>query len=385
MKRCIYCRQEKDDDQFTLEHVIPQFLGGAYTPESFKIRDVCKNCNNNLGLFVDAGFEKNWLVSNNLRQAAYAFFDPENPTGLPLICMGNSDLVPPQLHEHEVCETWLCPLGEQIFWIRPHDERLFWYAGGNPRTAKKVESRAYFLFSERSLKNPLITWLAFRDAFEGRRVKKIMCTTVYGSNPEDIGFKRPDELDQLRIVFFNKACAGMQLRQNQIPFYTHFDFRFLAKLGIGISYALFGEKTLNTKYADELYKGLWHKEGDPQPQINGKTALFHKSDPIFQKLTGEENSVTIIIQPFPEGITLSLNLGTSLNWIIKFAELNNLSSKEIELIKDGYVILLFRQLKRGITMTLADYLAHKTGLKKHAELLEISSMFELHKDYFKNL
>lgn len=70
MKRCIYCRQEKDDDQFTLEHVIPQFLGGAYTPESFKIRDVCKNCNNNLGLFVDAGFEKNWLVSNNLRQAA---------------------------------------------------------------------------------------------------------------------------------------------------------------------------------------------------------------------------------------------------------------------------------------------------------------------------
>ncbi|RQS64281.1 hypothetical protein DID96_28560 [Burkholderia sp. Bp8963] len=32
MKRCIYCRQPVDSSRLTLEHVIPQFLGGAYRP-----------------------------------------------------------------------------------------------------------------------------------------------------------------------------------------------------------------------------------------------------------------------------------------------------------------------------------------------------------------
>jgi hypothetical protein len=83
-QNCIYCWQDKDDSEFTLEHVIPQFLGGAYGPDSLKTRHVCKQCNSNLGLFADAGFEKNWLVSNQLRDAAVSFFDPDDPIGLPL-------------------------------------------------------------------------------------------------------------------------------------------------------------------------------------------------------------------------------------------------------------------------------------------------------------
>ena len=46
---------------FSLEHVIPQFLGGAYAPDQMKTKDVCRKCNSDLGLFVDAAFEKtNW-------------------------------------------------------------------------------------------------------------------------------------------------------------------------------------------------------------------------------------------------------------------------------------------------------------------------------------
>lgn len=385
MRTCIYCREAKADGDFTLEHVLPQFMGGAYAPERFKVRDVCKRCNSNLGLFVDAGFEKNWFVSNKLREAAYAFFDPSNPVGLPLICMGKSDLAPPQQQESEICESWLGPLGEQIYWIRPHDERLYWYTGGNPRTTKTIDSRAYFLFSERSPKNPLISWLAFRDAFEGRRIKKIMCTTVDGANPADIGFEVPDDLDERRVEFFNEVCFTSKTRQNRLAIYTLFDFRFLAKLGLGVAYSLFGAKALQTAYAEELYKALWYREGDSQPQINGTSAITHGSDPQFSRLAGEENAVTVTILPSPEGIAVSLNLGASLNWVVMCASQEGLTAQDIAPLQGGRVIVLYRQLQRGIDMALPEYIAHKCGSRPHPELTEISARSALHRDYFKNL
>ncbi|ODQ37843.1 hypothetical protein BHC25_07065 [Mannheimia haemolytica] len=150
MKICIYCREEKEDDEFSLEHVIPQFLGGNFISDKFKTRHVCKKCNNNLGLFVDAAFEKDWLVFNYLSSESDAFFNPDNLTSLPLKCMGIGNLKPPYIEENEVCEHWLGPLGEQIFWIRPDDERLYWYSGGNPRTVKK-QKLEHILFLPNSL------------------------------------------------------------------------------------------------------------------------------------------------------------------------------------------------------------------------------------------
>ena len=148
MKECIYCRKVKDEDKFSLEHIIPQCLGGAHAPVNFKTRDVCARCNNNLGLFVDASFEKDYLVYNELLTSAYAFFDPEKPTGLPLHCMGKiTDIEPLNIKSNEICEFWVGPLGEQVFWIRPDDEKMYWYSGGNPREVKSKDTRAYFMFS----------------------------------------------------------------------------------------------------------------------------------------------------------------------------------------------------------------------------------------------
>lgn len=385
MMRCIYCREDKDKSEFTLEHVLPQFMGGAYAPDKFKTRDVCKRCNSNLGLFVDAGFEKNWFVSNELREAAYAFFDPHNPVGLPLICMGKCDLIPPQQQEDEVCESWLGPLGEQIYWVRPHDKRLYWYTGGNPRTTKTTESRAYFLFSERSLKNPLISWLSFRDAFEGRRVKKLMCTTVDGADPADIGFEAPDELDLLRIRFFNEACHASRTRQIQLAMYTRFDSRFLAKLGLGIAYSLFGNKALQTDYAEQLYKALWYRDGDNRPQINSNSPIGHGSNPQFSKLMGEKSAVTIAILPSPEGVAVTLNIGSSLNWVVMCASHEDLTEEDISPLQDGQVIVLYRQLQQGVVLGLPEYLAHKCGSHPHPELTAISAKSSLYCDYLKNL
>ncbi|MFP3615752.1 HNH endonuclease, partial [Paraburkholderia sp. SIMBA_050] len=79
-----------------------------------------------MGLFVDASFEKHWFVTEKLREIHYSTFDPSQEVGLPLICMGHSDLRPPMMEEGETCEAWIGPLGEQIYWVPP--------SRTNPRT-----------------------------------------------------------------------------------------------------------------------------------------------------------------------------------------------------------------------------------------------------------
>lgn len=385
MKKCIYCRELKDADKFNLEHIIPQFLGGAYAPSEFKSRDVCKDCNSNLGLFVDAGFEKEQIVWSALNWMHIAFFTPENPT-IPLICMGSCDLRPPSMNEeNEVCESWLGALGEQVYWIRPKDERLYWYMGGNPRTIKSNETRAYFNFSDRTPKFPRLTWFTFRDAFKNRpRVKKILCGNVEGANPSDIGFKTPDELDNERIKFFQNACAKPAVRFCNSSIYLDFDLRFLAKLGIGISYALFGNKALTTTYADELYKALWHKVGEEIPNVAKKLLFSEPANETQSFLTGEKNAVTMLIIKLEESIALNININ-GLVWIIHIASNENLTQEDFDKIGYGKVIILYKPIKRCVSLDFPDYLAHKNGHSINKEIFEIETMMDKYKDFFQNL
>lgn len=385
MRHCIYCRKDKSEADFTLEHVIPQFLGGAYVPDFLKTREVCKHCNSNLGLFVDAGFEKNWLVSNRLRDNAAAFFNPAYPVGLPLICMGGSDLIPPEMPDGHVCESWLGPLGEQIYWIRPQDDRLYWFVGGNPRTTKKVESQAYFMFSERSTKNPVISWFAFRDAFEGRRVRKVMCTLVEGADPRGIGFVEPDGLDIQRIEYFKKQCSAGSIRNNSLSMYVRFDVRFLAKVAIGMSYCLFGYKVLDSVYGKELHKALWYREGDEVPLVRANSMLNGQTDPPFNGIVGHPYAVTVLVLPSNEGISINLNIGTYLNWTVMSVSRETLDQDDFARVKDGFIIILFKSLQKGFHLTWPRYLAHKTGVDPFPELVRISELAERHANYFNTL
>lgn len=384
MRPCIYCRKPFPDNQFTLEHVIPQFLGGAQAPDELKTRDVCGKCNNDLGLFVDAAFEKDFLVYNHLKESAYAFFDPEKPIALPLQCMGISDLKPPNMQEDEICESWLGPLGEQIYWIRPKDERMYWYSGGNPRTVKKVQSRAYFMFSERSQKNVLISWLAFKDAFIDRRVKKIMCTKVEGADPKTIGFSDPDETDNLRIQYITYECRKGNERNNNISMYIYHDRRFMAKLALGISHVLFGSKIGNSGYAEELYKALWYKEGNAEPNVRYLGA-FSNSNNSLKEHYGIAGGVTITVLPIYEEVIVNLNLNKKMNWMVVCTKLKYLTKEQIEKLGDGICIVLFKSLNKGLRLTLPELINHNLGNLQNSDLAAIEQIYNAHLDYFKDL
>lgn len=376
MGHCIYCREDKNDKDFTLEHVVPQFLGGAHAPEFLKTRDVCKSCNSNLGLFVDASFEKNWLVSNGLREASSAFYDKENPVGVSLVCMGNTDLNPPDLPKGHVCEMWLGPHGEQVFLLRPHDKRLSAYVGGNPRTMKSIETRAYFLFSENTSKDPLKTWLSFGESFRGRKVKKILCGEVEGADPSSIGFAQPDDLDAARKEFFIANTEGVQERKMEFAVNQRFDHRFICKLAIGVAFCLFGHKVLDSAYGKELHKGLWHREGDDKPKVRGSSFFSKNVDPDFNSLVGFPNAVTLVLLPTHEGLSINLNINSQLNWTVQCASLEILTADDVAKIGDGQILLLVRALKTGIYIDFPFYLACKSGLTSHSGLNEILARSE---------
>lgn len=62
MKKCIFCgKSEEDFDKnncWTIEHIIPESLGN----KTLKLQNVCKNCNSNLGTYVDNYFVNHRIV-----------------------------------------------------------------------------------------------------------------------------------------------------------------------------------------------------------------------------------------------------------------------------------------------------------------------------------
>src|SRR6185312_766759 len=145
---CLYCDCTHLTEQSSLEHVIPQSLGGAHAPDRFKLRNVCKKCNNDLGAFVDASFAKSWFVTNGLAMAAHKLYDGTNDVPLPLTCIGAIDVPDLDLPMGYLAELWIGPSGESMVWLRPKEETLYWYAGGNPRHRAEPSTAYWFPTSD---------------------------------------------------------------------------------------------------------------------------------------------------------------------------------------------------------------------------------------------
>lgn len=390
--KCLYCNKDIAIGEASLEHGIPVFLGGNVVPNIFKTANVHARCNNLLGRYVDASFARSWFVSSALQNNAMLCYDAQDmhSYAIPLQCMGISSFTPPKMQQDEVCESWLGPLGEQIYLIRKHDEAFYWYSGGDPVTPKQRQtSRAYFFFSVRSPAAPQITWKSFRAAFEDEKTKKIMCTQVEGADIKTIGFSQPDKTDCERIAYFQKQVTitdGSQ--RNSLSLNVKFERRFLCKLGIAIGYALFGEPFLNSLYAKELRDGIWYKnqpnEEKEFPSIHGIPA-FGFDNKKLTELLGMKGAVVIALMHSPEGIGMNLMIGDQHFGSIKIADLKGLDEEKIKLLGIGQVFLIFHFLKKFIQVPLENYMAHKLGNEKVSSIAEIEVRIEQNKDYFKNL
>lgn len=364
MKTCIYCGLSKNDDQFdTDEHIIPQFLGGACAPDRFRTNDVCTKCNHNLGLFVDGSFAKSFFVANWLTFAGLGAYSPASNVGPPLMCMGISNLEMPGIKDDEVCEGWTGPTGEPVFLVRKKSDRFYWYAGGDPIHAKRHESRAYFMFSKQSEQNIKRALLAFRDAFRGKRVKKVCGTDVTGIDLKDYGFSEPDALDLERIEVIRKVTSDTPVRQTSIQMNVDFDTRFVCKLALGIAATLFGDEFLDSSYCGELRKGIWPRDGESMPEIRGAKPLTQNPqiNEALRQFIGFENAVTLIITQVPDGVTLTLTLGKNMTWTILMTPRDVIGHDVFRDQGNGRVLILFPGLHECFEISLVDFIRHKSG------------------------
>lgn len=376
MKVCIYCKMQKAEGEFSLEHIIPQFLGGAFVSDRFKTRDVCGKCNNDLGLFVDGGFEKNFLVWNLLRTMEGSICLESEVNNRPLLCIGRSGLRLPQQDEEHVCEAWIGPFGERAFWVRPADKRTSSYVGGNPITTKNSASRAYYLLSERSIISRTVSLGAFRSAFERRKVKKILCNLEGCRYSAKLGFDEPDSIDEERGAFLREYCRGAREAQYSFVVDSVSEYRFLVKLAIGVAYALLGPKSLKSEYSAELNKGLYYRAGEAVPRLDvfygGFSSGIQSESSESVGLNGVPGAVTLIIRLNDAGVVVELIIDNRFRRGIMCATRSGLSETDLEALRDGVVVVLFRKLGRAFEMSLPAYVAHELGVRPHPGLAEIA-------------
>ena len=151
-RRCIYCSETKSADQFSQEHIIPQFMGGSSECVAAVTHDVCKKCNSLFGRFVDAAVARGYFLQSIEPSAWAGCFDFDGNAGnvYPLTYFGRSREI--QFGPDEEVEVWLCPDGGTAWHIhgkQPEDFNAL--AGGDPVLRRKDEtSRVYsFISSER--------------------------------------------------------------------------------------------------------------------------------------------------------------------------------------------------------------------------------------------
>ena len=369
----------------SLEHGIPQFLGGAYAPNEFKFQNVCILCNSNLGRYVDASFARSWFAGVELQQCAMCTYDPNNPHyEIPLICMGASNFSPPKMLEDEVCENWLGPFGESIFLIRPHDESFYWLSGGDPVKAKRTQQKAYYFLSVNSPKNIQLSLTSFRYSFNKTKTKKIMCTTLPDFDEGLLGFSSPDNVDQLRIEFFkSKTLVKDKSRKNRLSINTKFNERFLCKLGFAIAYSLFGSSFLSSSYATELRKGIWfNPTKDTELKVYGSPTFFNQ-DKILEETLSFEGATVILIMEIPQGVIMNLTIGTKQFGSIKIASSDQKIPSEFQhTLGTGIVFILFKSLQKCITMPYLSFIAYKCNNLQHPELDEVSKLVRNNIQYF---
>jgi len=176
------------------------------------------------------------------------------------------------------------------------------------------------------------------------------------------------------------VCFQEATRHGQSEMYIRFDLRFLAKIGIGIAYTIFGEKILETKYMKELKKALWFREGGEMPLVKG-ASFFSEGNKQLKQPLGEKHSVTISIIPVAGEVFVSLNIGMELNFLVKCASFDELSQTDLMKLGKGVCIVIFKPLKKSVCLNFPDFLAHKYRVIPHPELMTIANNADKHKDY----
>lgn len=262
MKRCIYCREEKPAEDFSEEHIVPQFMGGSSECNAAITHDVCQRCNGLFGRFVDAAVAKGFFMNGNENGAWLACFDYDQNNGnvFPFIYFGKCTEL--QCAEGEEVEVWLGPDGGTAWdFHESRGEDFDAFAGGDPLLRRKDRSSRAYVFQASAVPYWLLSNLRSAPAhfkeepifigadldieaqLPAQRKKGTLC------RKDETAIAERDQIRQL-------LDQGRQI-QHALKLDLLFDVRFLAKLAIAFGHRLFGEDYGALDYTDRLRTLLW--------------------------------------------------------------------------------------------------------------------------------
>jgi HNH endonuclease len=113
--RSLYCDRDKED--ITEEHVIPRGIGGNLKETNlFKLKEVCSECNNACGRYVDGPFIRSAFTYQATVTTAVRAFKPGITDSLPLNFIGQVEDLD---FASRICQFWLGPTGDRIYYF--HD------------------------------------------------------------------------------------------------------------------------------------------------------------------------------------------------------------------------------------------------------------------------
>lgn len=263
LRKCLYCGHEKNEEDFSQEHVIPKAIGGNLIPANpFAIRNVCKRCNSLSGTYIDGPFIKNWMNQNYRAENIMRYADINSRPVLPLRYMG---VLQDLKYGDKVCDFWLGPTGDTIYHFHDQypEEPDVSPMIGIPTFAKRTEIDHGFAFlfvrSNNPAWHPTIAY-SFIEQF-----KNSMLYLGNGPTPRGGGFSDiPTELLEL-----HQRLKNMSGKQHEGNFVVgiHYGDRFLAKVALGLGSILLRDTFIGSKSAEILRKFMWTQNSKQRSEI----------------------------------------------------------------------------------------------------------------------
>ncbi|MEQ1717291.1 MAG: HNH endonuclease [Hyphomicrobium sp.] len=369
--RCIYCGRQKPEAERSLEHIWPEGLAGQFTPDFFRTREACGTCNNLLGQFVDGEFQRSFFTSVEESGAALAFLDSTKAIALPLVYMGTLADEPPS---GDVCESWLGPRGEKIYFLHEKDRDDFAsYAGGDPIKRNTTDGgRVYISFSK-----PNAYWIhtavaSARGKF--RRAEFRLLTVV--NDPVLLALCSPENDQSAKDrAFLDSHWRAKTNHVRQTMLLDH-GARFQCKLAIGFGNALFGPAFQQTDYELILREALW--ERDPRRRANipilGTPVVPGVRDG-DEQLLGYPGAYTFaFVRSGDVTMVMVYSPSTRSFRTVVAPKARGLASRLLEQFGDGFVVLLVPGLQTHFgPIHLTPYVLHRHGGPQLAELVELES------------
>ncbi|WP_118795995.1 HNH endonuclease [Haemophilus haemolyticus] len=392
MKTCFLCGQT--DVQMSLEHSIPQFLGGKKSDDKFKKLNLCKSCNSKLGTHVDARFARSFINSIELTDFNNDIF----PGRFASIEFKDNDEILNLISENNYVEM-MSNDKAVAFWVKENTSDFLGLVGGHPPLSKSKNSQLFLFITKEGINEFELKQLlcGIRNKFKKYKKLDILLCLDFSNNQSMTEselnlfrskIKEEFHVDGLRFYweFTEKELkikdrlrpGGKNFRTSMV-FDSNDDIRFLSKLFLGILCGYLGNDFTKSPVGEQLIdilKTYLSREVLSEEVINRFKHPFEiKSSNLYLL---EEDAITISIFQIMDDIVGLLGIRKNV-YGFKICEYQELSKEEKNIlninsdfckIPEGKTLVLKPNADRYMEYDVKDIFLEKFFKSKYPSIPE---------------